>query len=309
MSRGPTRRGVLGLVAAGALAGCAGGGAAYGRMRLAGGEPGGTFIKVSRLLAGELVDQGVVDGVRVVLSGGSVENLQLLADGDVLMAPALADAVSTSGLPGVVAVSRVYQHALHCLVAAGSPVRSLDQLDGRRVSIGIAGSGTAATARRMLEVAGASPPAGEDWLAQGTADSAVSVAGGAVDAMFWWGGSPAPEIASVAAVRPLRALDLGELIGPANALAAQVYQAVRLPGGMYGQDDVRTVGAAAHLVCRADLDDDLVAGIVGVLARSGRRLVPQPADGVQYYAPSTLFDTSPIPLHPAAVRRLRALHG
>lgn len=304
-----TRRAVLaaglGMVAA-PLAGCSTGGSVVDRLVVAGGEPGGTLIRLSRLIAGELVRQGVVGRAPVDLTAGSVENLDRLRSGEADVALSHADVAVTRG-HGLVAVSRAYQTMLHCLVRAEDGVFGPEELVGRRVAIGPLRSGTAETATRLLRTLGAED-GGRLWVNATPANGAISLAGGTVEAMFWWGGLPAPEIRSVEAVRPFRALDLSSLVGLANARVDGVYDDVRLPGSVYGQGDVRTIGVGCFLMCRPDLPGPMVAALVDLVIDSGRALVPQPPNGLRYLVPGTLFDTTPVALHPAAADRYRERH-
>lgn len=301
------------LGAVGGVSACGGETPLASRLLVGGGAPDGTLVKVARLLARELVSRGIAGSAPVSLTEGSIENLRLLRSGEVQLAPALADAAATSvGANGadVVAVARIFQHTLHCLVRADSPFEEVADLRGQRIAIGPVGSGTAASAERVLRIAGVvEGQGGGAWERVSPADAVISLAGGATDAMLWWGGRPAQEIAAIAAVRPLRPLDLGGLVTPANQLAGGVYQTVRIPTEDYGAPEVRTLGTDALLLCRRELDDDLVAAVVDVAASSGTRLVPQPADGVRYWETAALLDTGPVPLHPAALVRYRERHG
>jgi len=304
-----TRRAVLtaglGMVSA-PLTGCRTDDPVVDRLVVAGGEPGGTLIRLSRLIAGELLRQGVVGHAPVDLTQGSVENLDRLRAGKADVALSHADVAVTSG-HGLVAIARAYQTMLHCLVRAEDGVSGPEELVGRRVAIGPVRSGTAETATRLLRTLGAEDRGGS-WVHATPANGAIMLGGGTVDAMFWWGGLPAPEIRSVGAVRPFRALDLSSLVGPANTDVDGVYDNVRLPGSVYGQEDVRTIGVGCFLMCRSDLPDPMVAALVDLVIDSGRALVPQPLNGLRYLLPGTLFDTTPVALHPAAAARYRERH-
>lgn len=153
------------------------------------------------------------------------------------------------------------------------------------------------------------PALGVQLRAASHGTGVVALAGGTVDALLWWGGQPSPELASLVRTHPVRALDLGGLVDAARGPAAP-YQSVRLPRDVWDQAaDVRTAGVAVHLLCRPGLDDETVAHVVDTLFEAGPQLVPQPSGGLQYLAPATLFDTLPVPLHPAAALRYRERHG
>ncbi|WP_052337204.1 TAXI family TRAP transporter solute-binding subunit [Nocardioides alkalitolerans] len=297
--------GAAGWVAAGAglgalATGCARDDGSITDLAIAGGESGGNFSKFALLLAGEIRRSGPVGRCTVTGSGGSVENLELLRSGRAQLGLALADSLGADDVGELVAVARLYQATLHCLVPADSPVRSVADLAGRVVAVGPAGSGSAQTAGRLF--AGLAAPELRE-MAHGT--GAISLVGGTVAALLWWGGRPSPELTALMRYHPLRALDLGGLV----ADAPETYQSVRIPGDVYGQEEVRTAGVSAHLVCRPELTAAAVRKVVDTLTGSSSELVPQPSGGLQYLTPATLFDTFPLRLHPTAAARYREQHG
>jgi len=272
-------------------------------LTVAGGELYGSFTRFARLLAGELRGREGMGRVSVTSSAGSVANLALLRAGEADLALALADSLAEDRT-GVAAVARLYQTTLHCLVRADSPIRSVADLSGRLIAVGMSGSGTEETAQRLLcpRIDLALRPATQT-------DGAIALAGGRVDAMLWWGGQPSPELASLSRTHPLRAIDLGELVD-AEVGAGSAYQSVRLPSDVWGQaDDVRTAGVAVLLLCRTGLGDGAVRTVIDTLFTAKAQLVPQPSGGLQYLAPASLIDTFPADLHPAAVERYRQRHG
>ncbi|MDQ1136806.1 TRAP transporter TAXI family solute receptor [Microbacterium sp. SORGH_AS 1204] len=152
---GLTRRGFLhaGVVAGGlALAGCA---PAPPRVLVLGcGEAGGSYLQFGELLSSVARDDGGV-AITALATEGSVENLALLDAGRVDLALSLADsAAAASTRADLVAIGRVYQNYLQCIVRSADGMTSLGDLAGRTVSLGASGSGAAATARRLLDAAG-----------------------------------------------------------------------------------------------------------------------------------------------------------
>ncbi len=308
-----SRRGVLGLGLTAAvglvagLAGCAPASARLDRLRIAGGEPGGTYIRFARLLAEATVRAGVARSAEALETRGSVQNIELLANGDADLAMSLAD--SASGATGVAAIGRVYQNYLQCVVRADGDLRTADQLRGRRLSIGAVGSGTSATAGRALDALGIGGP-GTELRQLGLTDAAAGLGDGAIDALLWSGGIPAPEIADLAATVPVRLIDLSEAIRPLNDRFDGVYQTTAVPAEVYGlAADVPTLGVSNLLLCRETMPADLAGRLVDVLIDDSRRLVPEPSAGVQYLTAPNLIDTSPAPLHPGAAAAYARRYG
>lgn len=310
MDRRDLLRAAAALVVVGSLPGCVGGDKtmALERLRLGGGEPGSTFSKLARALGRELRAEDVVPAVTIVPSDGSRGNLDLLARGDVVIAPALTVVTRTADAD-LVALARLYEPALQCLVRDTSSIRDIRELAGRPVAIGPAGSDSATTAQLVLEAIGVTPAVRPALRRESAGDRAIALAGGAVDAMFWWGGRPSPEIRAVAAIASFRPLDLGDLPQTYPMLAGDGLRVTQLPDDFYGTQGTTTLGSSCLLLARRDTNAELVETIVRTLVERGSQMVPQPANGLQYFTPASLFDTAPFDLHPAAAATYRDLHG
>lgn len=296
------------LLAAGAtlaLAACAPG--ADRRLRMACGEPGGTYVQFGQLLADAIVAKGAATSMEVLTTDGSIENMTMLRDGDVDLAIALAD--SAASVPaGLVAIGRVYQNYLQCVVLVDGPVREAADLAGRRVSIGAPGSGTAYTATRVLDALGLTGDGGAMLEELNLADAVTALGDGEIAALFWSGGIPVPELDRLQDVAEVTLVEVAQAL-PTLAVE-DVYQSTIVPAGVYGlAEPMPTIGVSNLLLARADLAGDLAAGIVDVLVDDAPELVPEPSAGVQYLTPSNLIDTAPIPLHAAAADRYLERYG
>ncbi|WP_058593455.1 TAXI family TRAP transporter solute-binding subunit [Leucobacter chromiiresistens] len=288
-----------------ALAGCAP--ERTRALALACGEPGGAYLQFGELLADALAARaGTSLDLRV--THGSAENLEMLANGDVDLGLSLADTANESAEPhDLAAIGRVYQNYLQCLVLATSDIASFADLAGRRVSIGAPGSGSSRTTRRLLEAALPAAGVGAPQATELELAAALrALSEGGIDALFWSGGIPTPEITAAASAHPLRVLDLGEAVAPLRAAHPREYLDARIPAGVYGTTrSTATVGISNLLMCRADLARDAARALVDVLVVDATRLVPSGSVGLQYLALDTLIDTGDVPLHPAAMERYR----
>lgn len=307
-----TRRGFLVAVAAAgalSLSGC------FPRVSeqaliMASGEQGGSYYQFGGLLATALRRTSDIR-LEPLITQGSVENIGLLAGGEVQLALALADSAESASVDGgLVAIGRVYQNYLQCIVRADSDIRSLSGLSGRSVSLGAPGSGAVVTTRRVLEAAGMGEgPAAPIPTELPLGEALDALGAGAIDAAFWSGGIPTPLIAGFAARVPLTLLDTAFVL-PALREQYAAYTAATIPAGVYGMPRaVNTVGISNILLARPDLDDAIVASLVDTLIDEAPALAPANALSIQYLTPGSLIDTSSIPLHPAAVRRYRERYG
>lgn len=292
---------------AASLAGCTPGPGADG-LRFATGEVGGLYLEFGELLAAALRRRGA--DLTVVGTAGSVANLRLLDDRSVDLAVALADAAA-HGTHRHVAIGRVYQNYLQCVVRADSGIAELGDLVGRRISIGASESGSALTTRRILELTGVATGLDADTVTeQGFASASAALATGDLAAFFWSGGVPTAKIAQLAVGTPVRLLDLSAARTALDASYPDLYLATEVPAGVYGSPvAVATVGVPNLLLVRPDLPDDAARTLVDVLVEDAESLVPPATVGQQYLTLPGLIDTGSVPLHPAALDRYRERYG
>ncbi|MET3904754.1 TAXI family TRAP transporter solute-binding subunit [Paenarthrobacter sp. 4246] len=288
-------------------------------LTVAGGESGGFYLEFASLLADLLQREGVAERSVALTTGGSLENIQRVLSGGATLAVALADAAAQAA-PGqgesqLVALGKVYQNYVHCIVREDSGIRTFADLAGKTAGVGEVGSGTTLTAGRIIAAAGLSPETAgpERALKQanlGLNQALASLREGSIDVMIQSGGVPTAPIAAAAEEIGVRLLDLSEFIPATRAQSGFFYDRVLIPANSYGNAPaVWTVGVANLLLCRRDLADHVVRQTVELLVEQAQDLVPKSSTGVQFLSPETLINTAGVPLHPAAQAAYRALHG
>lgn len=282
------------------------------RVRLAAGQRGGLYIAFAALLAERIQDRYPGIGVEVVPTEGSVDNLALLRAGEVDMGLTLADVAEQDRTAGVVdtappAVARVYENYLQVVVRDSAAVQRLSDLAGKRVSVGAAGSGAAATSQVLFDTARLT--AHVNLLGYPLQESLSRLRDGTLDALVWSGGVPTPAIADLDATVPLRMLDLGQHATLMAEGSGYPYHARRVPTVNYVPPGLRSIGVPDLLLCRQDTSSDVVAAVVDVLASDAPRLVPPYVRGLQYLDPPAMIQTGRVPLHSGAVSAYRKLHG
>ncbi|MFE4543256.1 TAXI family TRAP transporter solute-binding subunit [Arthrobacter sp. NPDC056727] len=295
------------------------------RVTVAGGEAGGFYLEFATLLAESLQRHGIAQRAEPLTTGGSLDNMKRLIAGEATFAVALLDAaVQQSAVQqaggqqavgqaagAMAAVGKVYENYVHCLVRRDSGIGNYRDLTGRRIGIGEAGSGTSLTANRILEVSGLGGSGrAVTKVNLGLNDGLAALRSKAVDVLFWSGGVPTAAITDVNDGPGLRLLDLSNLVPPLRERFGAFYDRVLIPGSGYpGAGSVWTVGVANLLLCRGDLDADIVRNTVRLLVDHADELVPRSSLGVQFLSPDTLINTADLPLHPAAAEAYRTLHG
>lgn len=303
----PSRRSVLTAAAVGvaALAGCTA--PEPQSLIMAGGERGGFFNEFAQLLAGAVASSKADFRLKPLTTTGTLHNLDLLSAGRASIGLALAD-VAVSDTRALAAIGRVYQTYWQLAVPVESPIRSVADLRGQRVSLGPERSGTRFTALRILSAGGvAADDVAERQIA--LAQVGRALVEGQVDAALFAGGVPLP-VVEAAAGKSIRLIDLNAEVEALQRRYGAVYRAARIPRGVYGTEtETRTLGVASLLLARTDVSDAVAGQLVEALVSRPADLVPAETLGTQYLDPRALITTAGLHLHPGAAAAYRRLHG
>ncbi|MEU8184104.1 TAXI family TRAP transporter solute-binding subunit [Micromonospora sp. NPDC049044] len=275
-------------------------------IRIATGSPTAVYYAFGQSLAAILNRELPDVHASVVITAASAENIHLVGSGDAELGFTQADVLPTNAAENssVEAIARVYDDQLHLVTTGGGAVRTLDDLRGRRVSVGAPGSGTEITATRLLEVA----DLGGDAVRRerlGLDDSVAALGSGQIDAFFFSGGLPVRGIADLARRSATRIVDLSSWTEKLRSRYGQVYVSRDIPRSVYGLDAVTTVADPNYLIVRANLPDSLVREVTRLLMdRRAELAAAHPAAGRM--SPRSAIVTAPLPLHPGAAAWYRA---
>lgn len=282
---------------------------------IAGGEPGGFYLEFAALFAAALEKNGVTRNASTISTGGSADNFRAILSGSAMMGPVLVGTAAElviANTGSIVAIGKVYENYIHCIVRKDSKISVFSDLAGKAVGTGASGSGTALAAERIIAAAGlgqgSKTPIMQHEL--GLNDGLAAVVQGTVDALLWSGGLPTAAITKSNQDVGLRFLDLDGLLPRLTAKYGDYYERAVIPENAYaGTASVNTIGVANLLLCRADLTAEMVRRTVLLLVDHASELVPKSSLGIQFLSPETLIGTAGLPLHPAAARVYRELHG
>lgn len=283
-------------------------------MALATAGTGGVYYvlggSIAELWSQELPERSFVAEV----TGGSVENLSLLLGGEVevgfSMGTNAVRAYRGTGSfegrePGQVrALAALYPNVLQLVTLEGTGVESLDDLLGRRVSVGAPGSGTEVGARTLLEGNGISYDEFEPQRLNFN-ETANALRDGSIDAGFLSVGPPTSAIMDLASARPVRFVPITEDEVQATAdLDPTVRRHVMSAGTYPGQEaDVQTLSTPNVLVVRADMEEGLAYDLARTLFE-GRSELAGVHPAARNITPEYTLDVSPLPLHPGTIRYL-----
>ena len=281
-------------------------------LSIATGGTGGTYYPYGGGLA-EVIGR-YVEGASATaeVTGASVENMALIAQQESDLAIALADTVYaavngtvepfTSRPVDAQALASIYPNAVHIVALEGSGIESLQDLKGKRVSVGAPGSGTEVNAEQVLTANGITYDDIDEQRLNFN-ETADALRDGDIDAGFWSVGPPTSSILNLAATSDIVLVPLTEE-EVANAQEVEpVFAPYTLQAGLYeGVDEpVPTISIPNVLVVNAAMDEELAYGITKAMFDNVDELI-----AVHPAANDTTVDFSltstPIPLHPGAIR-------
>ena len=289
------------------LGGC---GKTGNEIRMGTGGIGGTYYAYGSAL-GQILSEKQPDITWTVkTTAGSSANLRLISEGilelGIVQSDVLDEAASGIGrfegkkLGGFASVAGLYTEACQVIATADSGINTLEDLQGKRVSVGAEESGVLINAEEILQANGLRI---EDLQASylSFADSAAAMQKGEIDAFFCTAGAPTLAVSQLAESMDIRVISLDpRTIRQMKNLFGGYVDCV-IPAGTYaGQaEDVNTIGVKAVLVAATKADQKTIYGITGELFASADKL--QYATSVN--TPVELsFATEGIPMafHPGA---------
>lgn len=308
------RLGIAALVATLALTSPA---IAQKQLSIATAGTGGIYFPIGGGLA-EIINQHVGGyAATAEVTGGSVENMGLIAMGDADLAIALGDTVykalngtgkfENQQLAMIRGLASLYTNMVQIVTLADSDITTLSDLRGKRVSIGAPGSGTEVNAKAILAANGMS----YDDINQQRLnfnETADALANGDIDAGFWSAGAPTSAILNLATTHSIRLIELSEEEIAATSAFDPIFVQTTLAGKTYTgvADDVRVLGIPNILVVSAGMPDDLVYSITRALFENLDELSTIHPAARQTTVEFTL-DSMPVPLHPGAARYYREM--
>ncbi|QLY28244.1 TAXI family TRAP transporter solute-binding subunit [Nocardia huaxiensis] len=277
------------------------------RIAIATGNAGGVYFALGNAYATQITE---ATGGRVKATaaetGASVQNIQQLVAGNYQVAFALADtaadaALGTSGFEGkqpIRALSRIYTNYTQVIVREGLDINSVADLRGKRVSTGSPKSGTEVIAQRLLRAAGLNPDTDVSAQRLDLTKTVDGMKDGSIDALFWSGGLPTPNITDLftTAGSKVRFLDISDLLDEMRQVNP-VYEAGTIPAATYSLPaDVKTIVVPNLLLVRDDLDANLSCVLTKVLFDRKTQLeqANPAAKGIER---ATARNTSPVELH------------
>ncbi|MGD6961267.1 TAXI family TRAP transporter solute-binding subunit [Fictibacillus phosphorivorans] len=233
------------------------------------GGTGGTYYPLGGEMAKIVKDELDVEA-NSQASGASVENMQLLQDGDADVAFTQTDIASYAvegkemfkeKVDQVSGIGTLYPETIQIVTLKDSGIKSVEDLKGKKVSVGAPGSGTFANAEQILKIHGMTM---EDIDAQHLSfdESTEGIQDKNIQAAFITAGTPTGAVDALSATKPVTIVPISDDKIKELIEAHPYYIEDTVKNGTYKiESDVKTVAVLSMLTVRKDMEDDAVYAI------------------------------------------------
>ena len=282
-------------------------------IKIGGGPTGGTFNTFTNGMAVYVPKANPNIKASSVGSGGSVENLKRVHNGesDFGLCYAVDSALGYIGkLPqddakynNIRSMGYLYGAPAQLVVRADSGVKSAMDLKGKRVALGNAGSGAAASAERFFRHIGLWDNFNPDFLGYSQAASAFQ--DGKLDAFWVLVGYPNRSIIEAAVQVKIALVDVGVEAEKTGFYKEFAYSPAVIPAGTYGKEmpATKSFQDACILTTNKDQPEDLVYTIMKTLwSKEGMEAMVMTKKEFKEMNMENAFAGASVPLHPGAVK-------
>jgi TRAP transporter TAXI family solute receptor len=249
------------------------------------------------------------------VTGGSVDNLKLIATGKPYIAFSMADAGQDAyrgedKFKGTKVPLRtlmvLYPNRMHVVTIDGIGITKMADLRGKRVSTGSPGSATEVMGFRVIEAAGLDKDRDMKRERLGVAESVNALKDRKIDAFFWVGGLPTAAVTDLANTPgiKIRMIDHADTVAAMNKKYGQLYIEDVIPKATYrGMDaDNRQATVWNILVSHENLSNQTAYNIVKTIFDKRDDMIAVHKEAENFRLENQKAAASPIPFHPGAVK-------
>ena len=299
---------LVAIAAAFAVASCGGEVGTRRFLSIGTGGTGGIYYPLGGALASLLSAANDQRQYTAEVTGGSVENISRVANGEIDLGFAMSTSVRAAyeggagfgtAISDLRVVAPLYPNVAHVLVRAGLDAQSLADLSGARISVGSAGSGTEQFARQLLRAHGLEYDAIRERFLS-FSESSAALRDGAIDAAIFSVGYPAAAALEATTNADVRLLPVAGAPRAALRQRFSFYRDAAIPAGTYRglDEELPTVSEMNWLVALETLDGETVGTLLDILRDQRDALVR--VNVISRQIDLDALSDPPIPLHPAA---------
>lgn len=270
----------------------------------------GTYYPIGGAIAAAVTKGGKIN-CTAESANGSVPNINLVENKEIEMAMAQNDVVYWAyngqmmfeGQPkkSIRCVAALYPEQVHIAIAKGLNVKTIDDIKGKRVSLGAPGSGAHADSAAIFDIAGIDEK--KDFASVTYADMsgmANRFKDEQLDIGFAVGGVPLPAFMEVALTKGLDILNFDDAFLDKLVAKYPFFVKSKIPAGSYeGVGEVNTPSVVAILIANESAPDDDIYNFLTAMYENIEDIqnAHSAAKGISL---ETATEGLPIPIHPGA---------
>ena len=279
------------------------------------GDPGGVYFPLGGAVANVLAKALPDLHATVEVTGGSVDNIRLIAAGQsdlgFTMADAAADAMQgqdkfRNNKVALQTLLVVYPNRMHVVTLEDTGIQTLADLKGKRVSTGSPGSATEIMASRAIDVIGLDKDTDIKRERLGVAESVNALTDRRIDAFFWVGGIPTAAISTLATTAgvKMKLIDHADIVDKMNEKYGKLYSKSRIKAGTYpGYKTDSDVAEVWNLIVTGKrMSDEDAYTIAKTLVEKKDEILKVHKEAESFSLDNQVQDRSPIPFHPGALK-------
>ena len=280
------------------------------KLRFVTGGESGTYYAFGSVIAQHATNNAGIDVVGLV-GNGSQSNVFELADGNAELAFCQSDVMAyaydgtnifaeTGAVKCFSTVAALYTEQVQ-IVTTNPEIKTVEDLKGKNVSIGAAGSGVYFNAMDILGAYGLSE-SDINPTYQSFGDSADALKNGQIDAAFIVAGAPTTAVTDLATTKDVYLVSLDDAHVEQLLASSPYYTKVTIPADVYGLDsDTVTVAVGAVILARDDVSEDAIYKLVADIFDNAANLTDTHAKYAEINLEYGASITS-VPYHPGAAK-------
>lgn len=270
------------------------------------GGTSGTYYPLGGAIATIITDETGIQ-TDALSSNASADNIIALRDGEAEIAFTQTDVASDAvegkhafedePVDAILAVGSLYPETVQIVTTKQSGIESVEDLQGKKVSVGAPGSGTYVNAEQILEIHGLTM---DDIDAQNLdfGESAGGIKDGNIDAAFITAGTPTGAVEELQATADINILPIAADKAEELIEKYPYYASDTIKEGTYGlESDVETVAVMAMIVVKDDISEDVVYEITKAIYENADSIAHAKAE---FISTDSALDGIGFDLHPGA---------
>ncbi|QWE16167.1 TAXI family TRAP transporter solute-binding subunit [Polynucleobacter sp. AP-Nino-20-G2] len=282
---------------------------------IATGGTGGVYYPMGGGLASVLSSKVPGMSATAEVTGGSVDNLNLIGTGKPYVGFSMADAAKdaqvgegkfTNKKIDLRTLLILYPNLMHVVTVDSTGIKSMKDLKGKRISTGAPGSATEVMAFRLLEAAGLDKDKDVKRERLSVAESVNAVKDRKIDAFFWVGGLPTAAVTDLANSPGMKIVmvDTTDEVPIMNKKYGNLYFPTVIPKATYSgmTKDNKAAAVANILVVNANMPDAEAYKIVKAVFDNKLELVRTHQEYMNVTLENQKQKSTPIDFHPGALK-------